>query len=106
MFDALSAWIVDKKIREDEGVFGLNFASVANRKLMQICTTLDISIISFHGLRHTHGSILLRHGVPMLSVSKRLGHASMSITQDIYIHLTKEQEEEDNLEIINILGGA
>lgn len=106
LFDALSAWIVDKKVKEDEGLFGLNFSSVTNKKLTHICTVLDISIISFHGLRHTHGSILLRHGVPMLSVSKRLGHASMSITQDIYIHLTKEQEEEDNLEIINILGGS
>jgi len=39
--------------------------------------------ISLHGLRHTHTSHLLAAGVNVKVVSERLGHASVSFTQDI-----------------------
>jgi hypothetical protein len=32
----------------------------------------------FHALRHTHTSLLLAAGVPVLTVSRRLGHANVS----------------------------
>ncbi len=43
--------------------------------------------IHFHDLRHTVASLLLNNGVPAIVVSKRLGHARVSITEDIYGHL-------------------
>jgi integrase len=43
--------------------------------------------IRFHNLRHTSASILLNQGVPVITVSRRLGHAKVSITLDIYGHL-------------------
>lgn len=43
--------------------------------------------ITFHGLRHTHITLLLKSGVPVHVVSARAGHASPSITLDIYCHL-------------------
>lgn len=39
---------------------------------------------SFHALRHTHASQLLAGGVPIAEVSKRLGHASPTITLSTY----------------------
>jgi integrase len=42
--------------------------------------------VSLHTLRHTHGSHLLSQGVPLPSVSKRLGHANTNITATIYAH--------------------
>lgn len=36
--------------------------------------------VSLHTLRHTHGSHLLSNGVPLPTVSKRLGHANPYIT--------------------------
>ena len=43
--------------------------------------------VTFHCLRHTHATQLLRNGVPVHIVSARLGHAKPSITLDIYCHL-------------------
>ncbi len=52
-------------------------------------------VIGFHGLRHTHASMLLASGVSIASVSRRLGHASIDITQKVYLHVVKELESKD-----------
>ena len=52
--------------------------------------------ITMHGLRHTHGSVLLMKGINILAVSKRLGHASVDITLGVYAHLLKELEDREN----------
>jgi integrase len=44
----------------------------------------EIKPITFHGLRHTHITLLLRSGVPVHVVSARAGHAKPSITLDTY----------------------
>lgn len=43
--------------------------------------------ISFHGLRHTHASLLLMQGVHPKVVQERLGHKTIAITLDIYSHV-------------------
>ena len=43
--------------------------------------------VSFHALRHTHASMLIRAGVDILTISRRLGHGKPSVTLDIYGHL-------------------
>jgi integrase len=43
--------------------------------------------LTFHCLRHTHITHLLRSGVPVHMVSARVGHAKPSITLDAYCHL-------------------
>lgn len=43
--------------------------------------------VSFHALRHTHATVLLASGVPLVDVSARLGHSSPSITMDLYGHV-------------------
>jgi len=43
--------------------------------------------IRFHDIRHTCASLMLNRGVPVLTVSRRLGHAKPSITLDVYGHL-------------------
>ncbi len=42
--------------------------------------------VTFHGLRHTHASLLLKQGVPIQYVSMRLGHESIEITYKTYSH--------------------
>ena len=49
--------------------------------------------MSFHAFRHTHASILIRAGVDILTVSRRLGHANTSITLNIYGHLMVDLDE-------------
>jgi integrase len=50
--------------------------------------------IRFHDLRHTAASLMLNNGIPVLIVSKRLGHAKPSITLDVYGHMIPSKQEE------------
>ena len=43
--------------------------------------------ISFHVLRHTHGSALAMRGVPMGVIAEQLGHADTRMTEKHYAHL-------------------
>jgi len=43
--------------------------------------------ITVHGARHTHATLLLKHGVPVKVVSERLGHADPAFTIRTYQHL-------------------
>ncbi len=49
--------------------------------------------VTFHGLRHTHITHLLRSGVPVHVVSERAGHANPTVTLNTYAHLLKGQQE-------------
>lgn len=46
-----------------------------------------------HDLRHSHAAYLISSGVPLLAVSRRLGHASIQITADRYGHLLPDVDE-------------
>lgn len=43
-----------------------------------------------HKIRHTHATDLIREGVGMAYVQRRLGHASIQTTNSIYVHVTNE----------------
>ena len=47
----------------------------------------NLPLIRFHDLRHTAASLMLNHNIPVIVVSRRLGHSRPSITLDIYGHL-------------------
>ena len=53
----------------------------------------DLPHISVHSLRHSYASLLIAEGVPLVTVSKRLGHAQVSTTADIYSHSIKSADE-------------
>lgn len=65
----------------------------------------DLPAISRHGLRHTFASIALTQGVPLIKVSRRLGHSSIAITADIYGHLVPELDDEAAGVIASVVGG-
>jgi integrase len=49
--------------------------------------------VSFHALRHTHASALIAAGIDVVKISKRLGHASPTVTPRIYAHLFNRSDE-------------
>lgn len=71
------------------------FNSTINDLLERRCKQANIPVISIHGLRHTHASVLLYAGVSIASVAKRLGHASMNTTERVYLHIINELENKD-----------
>jgi integrase len=52
-----------------------------------------LPVIRFHDLRHTHATLLLEAGEPAKVVQERLGHSSVSVTLDVYSHVTEGMQE-------------
>ena len=86
-----------KNLPEDKPIFISNkvYNSTINDILEKHCKNVGIPVISVHGLRHTHASILLFAGVSIASVAHRLGHSSMTTTQKTYLHIIQELENTD-----------
>lgn len=96
-----------KGLPEDEPIFAQNkvYNSTVNDILKRHCMSLKIPVISIHGLRHTHASLLLFAGVSIASVARRLGHASMTTTQKTYLHIIHELENKDVDIVMRSLSG-
>ena len=56
--------------------------------------------INPHAFRHTMASMLYFNGVDSVSISKRLGHAQVSTTANIYAHVVEEADRK-NAEILS-----
>ena len=88
-----------KELPEDRPIFVKSgqkvYNSTVNVILERHCKKACIPVISVHGLRHTHASLLLFAGVSIASVARRLGHASMTTTQKTYLHIIQELENKD-----------
>lgn len=64
-----------------------------SRAWRRILAARGLPKVTFHALRHTHASILLASGLPVLTVSKRLGHSKASMTLDVYGHLMPRADD-------------
>lgn len=62
--------------------------------------------IRLHDLRHTHASLMLAAGVPVKVVSERLGHATVTITMEIYQHVMPGMQREAAAKFAALVGGA
>ena len=57
-------------------------------------TMADLGVkITLHALRHTHASQLIAAGLDVVTISRRLGHASPTITLNVYGHLFSNTDD-------------
>jgi integrase len=77
--------IWDKKVRFFEWRYKL---------LQNVLKEKKIPAFRFHDLRHTFASIAIRSGINMLTLSKTLGHSTISTTE-IYAHLYQDHIQEE-----------
>ena len=64
------------------------WANLGYALLMQYCDGVKPDDpVTFHDLRHTHGSLMLNAGVDLKVIQARLGHADFATTANIYAHL-------------------
>ena len=96
-----------KDLPEDKPIFvnGKVYNSTVNSVLERYCKKAEVPVISIHGLRHTHASLLLFAGVSIASVARRLGHSSMNTTQKTYLHIIQELENRDVDLVMRSLSG-
>ena len=95
--------------------FDLVFATVTGAPIdpsnlrkawLSIVETADIEYLSFHGLRHSHASLLMQQGVNPKVVSERLGHSGIGITLETYSHILPGIQEEAVARLDDLLKGA
>lgn len=99
LLDILSAL----KVNDNKMVFankrGLipssNAVNKTLKNIMKDCG-LEKQNYHFHSLRHSHVAYLLSQGVDIYAISKRLGHADLSTTTNVYAYLIDEYREKND----------
>ena len=96
--EILSRYREEQTVKEkgDDLVFPCDCSrSAMNNKLSTVGLACGIrQRLSFHMARHTFGTLSLSAGIPIESIAKMMGHASISSTQ-IYAQVTDKKISED-----------
>ena len=72
----------------------------------RVAARTDLPRITLHGLRHSHGTVLLAAGQPLAVVSERLGHRSQTTTLAYYSHVLAGQQAQAASVFAAAVGGA
>ena len=68
---------------------------VYQRKIIELCKTLNITGISTHSLRHTFATRCAERGVTAKTVQHWLGHKTLEMTLNVYTHISAEFERKE-----------
>ena len=111
--DAFEGWTAERLaselmfLRADGNAWG---TSHQKRPLEEASAQAEITpAVTFHILRHTHGSHLAMKGVPMGVIASQLGHADTRMTEKHYAHLAPSyvaQTIRANFPVLGIADGA
>ncbi len=98
------------KLPEDALVFpAMDGGPQAPRQLSgdwrEVREAAGIGEVTFHALRHTHASQLIDANIDIVTISKRLGHASPNITLQVYAHLFQKRDDKAAAAINAALAG-
>jgi len=74
-----------------------------NNALRSICKRTGIPQISMHILRHTFATRCIEAGMQPKTLQEILGHASIEMTMDIYVHVMKDTKLKEMSEIESAL---
>lgn len=92
--------IVFDRLKEYRGTLGIHHKYVLpqykpqsySSHFKKLLARYDIPHIRFHDLRHFNAIIMLKAGVPDKVASKRLGHAQVQTTREIYQHVIEDMD--------------
>lgn len=65
-----------------------------------------LPVIRVHDCRHTFATLALEAGVHPKVVQERLGHANISITMDLYSHVSPAMQSDAAQRVANLIGGV
>lgn len=84
----------------------MNYSNMVQRHFLPALKAADLPRIRFHDLRHTNASLCLENGENIKYIQTQLGHASPTITLNIYAHLMKDRNPEAACRLENAVFGA
>lgn len=70
------------------------YQSTLLKRFKRLARQAGLPVIRFHDLRHTAASLMLNNNIPLIRVSRRLGHSKPSLTLDVYGHIMSSKDEE------------
>lgn len=90
------AWLLGRSEHLVFSIFEDRYPNVQTHRnrLNRFTKRIGLGTISFHAFRHTHATLLLNAGVQYKQLQLRLGHSKISMTMDIYAHLSNESLKE------------
>lgn len=98
-----NAWVFGSSTRPGKPTHSSTVSHVWG-KLMEDLSE-HVPTITFHDLRHTHASLLLKENVNVKVIQERLGHKSITITLDVYAHLIPTMQISAATVIGNVIWG-
>ena len=72
------------------------------RKKNEYCKKAGVKQIRIHDFRHSHATLLYNNNIKIKTIQERLGHASINITLNTYVHSDSRQEKK-LIKMINFL---
>lgn len=90
----------DKYLLSNKG--GMVEVRAYRRRFKALLKTSNLPDIKFHALRHTFSSRALEVGMDYKTLSEILGHASVSITMDLYVH-SLDEHKKNQMNKLNVL---
>lgn len=86
----------DRNFSEDYRVCGgiscLRDSNISNHN-KAFADAANLPHIRVHDFRHTHATLLINEGINIQEIARRLGHANVKMTWDVYAHLYPREEE-------------
>ena len=86
-----------KEDQPDDFIFGKKkaFSETSLIRYLNVhAKVAGLEPIVLYGFRHSHATNLIKAGVPIKIVSKRLGHKNASTTMNVYWHLFTDDEQQ------------
>ncbi|MBA2258227.1 MAG: site-specific integrase [Acidobacteria bacterium] len=81
-------------LQRPEAALGQPLSTLGNARFVELVAKAGVKRIKFHGLRHTCATLLLQAGTPVHVVARRLGHANVGMTLNVYAHATRGMQED------------
>lgn len=73
----------------------LSAASRYNKDLKKVAKNLQCEPFSLHSLRHTFATRCIEAGMKPKTLQKILGHANISVTMNLYVHVTEDERNNE-----------
>ena len=96
----------DIDVQRPAAALGQSIGTLGGGKFHKVVQAAGVRRIKFHGLRHTCASLLLADGEPVNVVSDRLGHATVTMTLNMYAHSKPSHQRAAATRLSAILYGA